>query len=263
MMNQMVKEGIVNSKLEEAKRSGLIDNIKIWLRHTRFVSVSDLQRRFSLSFPLAVGIMDLLSEEGIVEKGVKPPYKVRSYNPFSDLKIYLVDSDPQMVAAWKKEFGKTENIEVVQTELAPFLADHPDIDCVVTTGSPLGQLDQNDGTSIVSFLGKEVEKEVRLYINEHCHGEQPLGTASVFDIRNKAKKLIYIPISRTPSRIKDPQIIYQAMRAALVEGLQSQVKSIVIPAFGGREGKVEDKKIARLMKEGYLQIHNHVLSYGL
>ena len=253
----------MNSKLEEAKRSGLIDSIKIWLRHTRFVSVSDLQRRFSLSFPLAAGIMDLLSEEGIVEKGVKPPYKVLSYNPFSDLKIYLVDSDPQMVAAWKKEFGKTDNIETVQAKLASFFADHPDIDCVVTTGSPLGRLDQNDGTSIVSFLGKEVEKEVRLYINEHYHGEQPLGTASVFDIRNKAKKLIYIPISKTPSRIKDPQIIYQAMRAVLVEGLHSQAKSIVIPAFGRGEGKVGNKSVAKFMKEGYSQIRDHVLSFGL
>ena len=61
---------------------------------------------------------------------------------------------------------------------------------------------------------------------------------------------------RTPEVIKDSRIIYQCMRTTLIEAKRQEIKSIVIPAFGGLTGKVPCDEIAKMMFLAYRQISN-------
>ena len=61
---------------------------------------------------------------------------------------------------------------------------------------------------------------------------------------------------RVPSRIKDVSIIYQCMRTTLMTAINNDVKSIVIPVFGGWTGGVDNLTAAKLMWLGYKQVTN-------
>ena len=61
---------------------------------------------------------------------------------------------------------------------------------------------------------------------------------------------------RLPSKIREPEIVYQCMRTTLMEAIKNKIESIVIPVFGGGTGMVPYRTIAKLMKMGYDQIKN-------
>ena len=66
---------------------------------------------------------------------------------------------------------------------------------------------------------------------------------------------------RVPSKILDPAVVYQSMRTTLMTALGAGVRSIVIPVFGGRTGRVPDELAAKMMWLGYDQIMrpNHTI----
>lgn len=59
---------------------------------------------------------------------------------------------------------------------------------------------------------------------------------------------------RIPSPIVDSEIIYTSMRSTLICALRNNIKSIIIPAFGGATGMVPFETIAREMFKAYIQI---------
>ena len=81
-----------------------------------------------------------------------------------------------------------------------------------------------------------------------------MGTSFTIDIPGTDQKLIHTPTMRMPSKIREPEIVYQCMRTTLMEAIKNNVESIVIPAFGGATGMVPYRIIAKLMKMGYDQI---------
>jgi UDP-N-acetylglucosamine:LPS N-acetylglucosamine transferase len=61
---------------------------------------------------------------------------------------------------------------------------------------------------------------------------------------------------RIPSPIVDSEIIYTSMRSTLMCALKNNIKTIIIPAFGGSTGIVPFNTIAREMYKAYIQIFN-------
>ena len=57
-----------------------------------------------------------------------------------------------------------------------------------------------------------------------------------------------------PSKILDPAVVYQSMRTTLMTALGAGVRSIVIPVFCGRTGRVPDELAATMMWLGYDQV---------
>ena len=253
----------MNDTLEKDQQSGLLDNIKIWIKQRRHVSVALLQINFSISFPHARKIMEYLQEEGYVEQDGKTVKNPSKHNPFSQMKIYLIDLNPRIVVAWKKEFSGIENVKVIQGEFAQFLDSHPEIDGIVSPANSFGYMDGGYDEAITAYFGAALEEKVQRYIEEHCYGEQPVGTAIVVDIPDAAdKKLVHVPTMRLPSPIADPLVVYQCMRITLIEGLRHGLNALLIPAFGGATGGVKPEIIAKYMKLGYQQIDEHVKCVG-
>ena len=61
---------------------------------------------------------------------------------------------------------------------------------------------------------------------------------------------------RVPSEIKDPMVVYNCMRTCLMLAKKENIKSIVIPAFGGACGNVKFSVIAEMMFLAYQQVEN-------
>ena len=167
--------------------------------------------------------------------------------------IYLLDRNLEMFLEWKQYFGDCPDVDVVMDDFAHFMDTHK-VQCVVSPANSYGYMDGGYDAAITGYFGNQLEKEVQKYILENFYGEQPVGTSFTIDISGTDQKLIHTPTMRMPSKIKEPEIVYQCMRTTLMEAIKNNVESIVIPAFGGATGMVPYRTIAKLMKMGYDQI---------
>lgn len=170
------------------------------------------------------------------------------------MKIYLLDKSREMVSAWKKYF-ENENVEIVCEDFMLFM-DLYDVECVVSPANAYGLMDGGFDLAITNYFGQELQKNVQKIICERYYGEQPVGTSIMVGIPNTNKKLIHTPTMRFPSKILDPKVVYQCMRTTLMVALKNNIKSIVIPAFGGRCGCLEADVVAKMMYMAYKQLQN-------
>ena len=245
--------------LKKAYEDGLIDVIKEWLKEEKYVSISSLQRSFSIGYGMSSVIFEELINLKLVDD--KPFYDkghiVNIYNKFSNMKIYLLDINPEITRALKKEFAPFNEVEVVLDDFAHFMDTHEDIECIVSPANSFGMMNGGYDKAITDYFSRTVERRVQAFIKRNYFGEQPLGTSIMVDIPGSTIKLIHTPTMRLPSPIKDPLIIYQCMRVTMIMAIKNNIHSIVIPAFGGATGKVPPSVVAKYMKEGYKQIRKY------
>lgn len=184
------------------------------------------------------------------------------------MKIYLLDINKEMTNAWIKYF-KYSGVEIVNDDFCTFISEHQDIEAIVSPANSFGLMDGGYDKAIIDYYGPALMEHVQYAILKRWHGEQPVGTSMSVSIANRfylkevnGKKdlfhpiLIHTPTMRTPEVIEDPRIIYQCMRTTLIEAINQEVDSIVIPAFGGCTGKVDHDTIAKMMFLAFNQLSN-------
>ena len=243
----------MNSIINKAKVSGLLDVITEWIKTEKYISTSKIQRELSVGYETASSIVEYLIERDLIDKNQieGKGYKVKAFN--IGIKIYLLDHNPKMVKEWSKAFENDKEITVVEDEFKHFMDTH-DIECVVSPANAWGIMSGGYDLAITNYYGDALQRTVQRYIRHHLYGEQPIGTSIIADIPNTKQKLIHTPTMQISKPIKDEFIIYQCMRTTLMVALENKIKTIVIPAFGGDCGKVHPKVVATKMKEAYDQI---------
>ena len=169
--------------------------------------------------------------------------------------IYLLCRNLEMLVEWKQQFAECRDVDVVMDDFAHFMDTHK-VQCVVSPANSYGSMDGGYDAAIIDYFGIQLEKAVQKYILDNFYGEQPVGTSFTIDIPGTEQKLIHTPTMRLPSKIREPEIVYQCMRTTLMEAIKNKIESIVIPVFGGGTGMVPYRTIAKLMKMGYDQIKN-------
>jgi len=181
------------------------------------------------------------------------------------MKIYLLDINKNMTDAWEKLFHPLKDVEIINEDFATFMDKHPNIEAVVSPANSFGLMDGGYDKAITDYFGEGLMKDVQKSILLKWNGEQPVGTSMTIPIYNRTFTtilgtrycvLIHTPSMRTPEVIKDSRIIYQCMRTTLIEAKRQEIKSIVIPAFGGLTGKVPCNEIAKMMLLAYKQLCN-------
>jgi len=169
------------------------------------------------------------------------------------LKIYLLDRKQSQVDFWELYFSDIKNVECVCDDFAHFMDTH-DVECVVSPANSYGLMDGGYDAAITAYFGDALIPHVQEYIRTHFFCEQPVGTSFLIDIPGSAKKLIHTPTMRVPSVIREPLVVYQCTRTTLISAMQNDIKSLVIPAFGGSCGNVPPQKIALLMRGAFDQL---------
>lgn len=169
------------------------------------------------------------------------------------MKIYLLDNNPLVTAAWAQYFGSEPEFSVMTDDFKHFM-DTNKVECVVSPGNSKGIMRGGYDFAISEYFGWELTERVQEHIVKHHKGMQKPGTAFIIDIPNSKIKLIHCPTMVKPSVIQNPKVVKDCMIATLQIAKKNKIKSIVIPAFGGFTGKVNPNDIAKLMYEGYQQI---------
>ena len=178
------------------------------------------------------------------------------------MKIYLIDVNEKIIEEWKKlfNFNHIKDVIIVHQDLHSFLNSHPNIEAIVSPANSFGIMMGGYDLAITKYFGNELQTTVQKYINDNLYGEQTVGTSISVKIPNTDKYLIHTPSMRTPSVIKDPEVIYNCMRNTLIEAYKLNVDSILIPAFGGLTGCVEPEEVAWQMFCAYRQINDYIVN---
>lgn len=169
--------------------------------------------------------------------------------------MYLLDRNAKMTDALGKQFGGIDGVEIATSDFAEFMRTHPEVDGIVSPANSFGLLTGGYDKAIRGYFGQALQEAVRAKIRSDCYGEQTVGTCIVIDIPDApGKKLLHTPTMRTPSLIRDHQVVYQCMRSALIAALDNEIECMVIPAFGGSAGRVPHEVIACNMRIAWDQI---------
>lgn len=182
-----------------------------------------------------------------------------------DLKIYLLDINPDIIMNFKLAFVGEPNIEVINSDFISFMNSDKgkEVDCIVSPANSFGEMTGGYDKAITKYLGADFMEKVKKYIDLNYYGEQPVGTSFMIETSKKDLKLIHTPTMRTPEVILDERIIYQCMRTTLMCALENDINKIVIPAFGGACGQVNPITIASMMRKAYQQIKTRKSVYHL
>ncbi len=173
----------------------------------------------------------------------------------TDMQMYLLDINEKITDIWKQYFDGVSNIRVVNDSFEHFM-NETQVECVVAPANSYGLMDGGYDRAISEWFGEGLMIKVQQYILDHYKGEQPIGSSFIIETGRNDIKLIHTPTMRIPSRIQNPIIIYQCMRTTLMLAIDNDIKSIVIPAFGGLCGGVPANTVCKMMWEGYRQIMN-------
>jgi O-acetyl-ADP-ribose deacetylase (regulator of RNase III) len=169
------------------------------------------------------------------------------------MKIYLLDINNVIVKCWEDLFHSEPNARVVCSDFSEFMRT-THVDCVVSPANSFGLMDGGYDAAITEWFGDQLQRRVQQYIIDKLYGEQIVGTSFIIDSGKDDQYLIHTPSMRTPERIRDPMVIYNCMRSCLITASENNIKSIVIPAFGGLTGGIAANVVAELMYKAYMQI---------
>lgn len=170
-----------------------------------------------------------------------------------ELKIYLLDRNPEMYSAWSKYFFDIPNVDIVCADFIGFMRQYK-VDCVVSPANGYGLMDGGYDEAITAWFGSELQQRVQRFIMDELYGEQPLCSSIILDTNVDGVKLIHTPTMRFPGIIKDDSVIYHCTRSCLITALKNSVNTIVVPAFGGLTGCVQRDTVARMMRRAYDQL---------
>lgn len=166
--------------------------------------------------------------------------------------IYLLDRNSRIIKAWENFFAKENKVEIVKDEFTHFMDTHCDVDGVVSPANSFGLMDGGYDKAISTYFGrKELHKAVQEKLQKEYLGEQPVGNCMKVDIPGTDIVLLHSPSMREPQVILDPTVIYHCMRSTLITAIEHNIKTLVVPAFGGRTGGVPGELLGDMMYQAY------------
>lgn len=168
------------------------------------------------------------------------------------MEIYLIERDFNKFKYLQLYF-KDENVILVNESFEKFIK-NTRVQCVVSPANSFGLMDGGYDLALTKWYGKELQERVQKYIIENYYGEQPVGSSFIIETRKDNQYLIHTPTMRTPEKIVDTRVIYQCMRTTLMVAKENDIKSVLIPMFGGLTGCVRPQVVAEMMYLGYRQI---------
>ncbi|MFO0552310.1 MAG: macro domain-containing protein [Polyangiaceae bacterium] len=167
-----------------------------------------------------------------------------------ELSLTFVATNEEMAEAFRSRFREGPNTAVVQGKWE----DLPSHDCFVTAGNSYGLMSAGIDAAVVEELGIAIQDVVQLYILNTFLGEQPVGSAFIVPTGHpRVPFLCHAPTMRVPGDISQTDNIYRATRAALLSvyhhnrASDTEIKSVVFPAFGAGFGGVAPAEVARQM----------------
>jgi O-acetyl-ADP-ribose deacetylase (regulator of RNase III) len=172
-------------------------------------------------------------------------------------RIFLVDRDGALVAAWKEVFR--DDADVVVAERRDFF--ELNADAMVSPANSFGIMDGGLDASIRTTL-VGVEARVREVLATHHHGELHVGMAEIVETDDhRWRYLACAPTMRVPEDVSRTVNAYVAFRAVLLAirrhnaaGALPPIRSVLCPGLCTGVGAMPARRCAAQMRIAYKQL---------
>ena len=169
------------------------------------------------------------------------------------LKITLCDLNPDIVAAWKREFDGYGAVEIIEGSLLE--TDGPALVCPANSfGDMGGGLDK----IIDDYFEGAAQRALMTTIRQQFYGELPVGMALMLPMQHRRfRYLVAAPTMRIPGGIEGSINAYLAMRAVLVAVLRHNqssepaIDNVAIAGLGTGVGGLAATEAAEQMRVAY------------
>ena len=162
------------------------------------------------------------------------------------MKLILVDTEPQLCAAWRTAFAGLDEVHVHN---GPFQALLGTYDCFVSPANSFGLMDGGIDAEIIDAFGPALEERVQDEIWRAYRGEQPVGTCLLVPTGDpRCPWLAHCPTMRVPMEVSWTNHAYAALLAALTAAGNAGIQVLACPGLGTHTGRIPPDVAARQMR---------------
>lgn len=169
------------------------------------------------------------------------------------MKIKLVDTNKEIITAWRTTFDGQPGISVVKGEITKIQCD-----ALASPANSFGFMDGGIDFEISEKFGWDLQKKLQQTIRMLPEGELLVGQAIVLETGDKhIPYLISAPTMRIPMdyNIGTSVNAYLAMKAILLKARNHPaINTIAIPGLCTGTGKMDPMVAARQMREAYNEV---------
>jgi O-acetyl-ADP-ribose deacetylase (regulator of RNase III) len=167
------------------------------------------------------------------------------------MRLILCDIDPAVLAAWRAQFARHPEVEILERSILEVEAD-----AVVNPANSFGFMDGGLALKYCEKFGFEIQEEARKAVRERFGGEMLVGQAEILPTGKKPPYLVYAPTMRTPQPIRGTVNAYLAARAAFAaiaafNAAGGKIETVAFPGLGTGTGKMEPPVSARQIRYAF------------
>ena len=169
-----------------------------------------------------------------------------------DVKLYLRDRSPDVVAAWREHFEGARNVDISEGDI---FRDAPAADAIVSPANSFGCMDGGIDAVYMQRFGPQTVGRLQTLIKAAWDGELPVGCAAIVETGDRAiPYLVSAPTMRVPMDVSETINAYLAFRAALIAVREANrrkpgmIRSVLCPGLCTFYGHMSPHKSARQMR---------------
>jgi O-acetyl-ADP-ribose deacetylase (regulator of RNase III) len=169
------------------------------------------------------------------------------------LRIHLRDTDPRLVAEWRRTMGGLPDVEISEGDILAV-----DADAIVSPANSFGFMDGGIDLAYSERFGFGLERQLQARLRDDFAGELLVGQAVVIPTGDaRTPWLVSAPTMRLPTDVRDSVNAYLAFRAALrAVGTHLQLQpatigTVVCPGMCTGIGAMSHARAASQMRSAY------------
>jgi len=177
------------------------------------------------------------------------------------MKLILADTDPSVIAGWKKHCDGLEDVAVHSGSIFDVACD-----ALVSPANSFGFMDGGLDAHICDRFGWDLQNRVQDLIRSKFNGELLVGQATLVETKNpKMPYLISAPTMRVPMAVHKTVNAYLATRAVLLlvqlgtledgRPIRDVVKTVAFSGLGTGVGEMSGENCALQMRAAIEDFH--------
>ena len=167
------------------------------------------------------------------------------------MKLVLVDTNPEMVKAWRKEFSDVNDVVVVPHTINIF---NVRTEAIVSPANTRGIMRGGFDAVLAKHFGEHTEMIVQNHLKENFNNSLvPIGDTAIVDMpTGNFDKLIIVPTMIHPGEdIKHSRNVFDASKGLFALLFDGDVESVVCTGLGTGVGRITPEECARDMREAW------------
>ncbi|WP_109479129.1 macro domain-containing protein [Paraburkholderia sp. C35] len=165
------------------------------------------------------------------------------------MKIKFCDTNANVANALHTIFAGVPDVTVMNGNILTLTGD-----AIVSPANSFGRMDGGIDAAYVRQFGIEIQRRVQAAIGTFYDDGLPVGEAiTVKTGHAKVPLLIAAPTMRVPGIVSGTDHAYQAMRAALRQARQHNVKTLLCPGLCTLTGRMDPYEAASQMHRAYVE----------